>query len=674
MNTKSWYSVILSILILLMTASFSYAGALLSYPKFFATKTNTGLPLVGGKLYTYISGSTTTEKATFKDRSCSTPNTNPVVLNSRGEATIYVTGLYNMILKDPDDNTIWSMDNIEGTPTGNYTFYPNPSETDHGTTGNGSTLRDILTSIGTTTKATIVFLHSAATATTTYTVSTTYNASSYSNVAYGFENGSLLSVDSGKTLTLPSPENIKSVPTQHIFSGRGTVSFTYGGLVYAEWAGATGDGSTDDASALNKALAWGGELRLLAGKTYKASGANLTMVGNSKLIIPPGTTVNLHTTRLSAIDKTNVYIGGGGRISSTSINTTDSYPANWQLRGVVEFGSTGVSPISGFIVEGIELQGEWTGPHTYPIYGTGLNKTIEVIATDKRRGILLMNATNVQIRNNTIHGMIGEAIINNHAGGVATFPSDNYAQRIEGNYIYTCNHDGISGQQNHIEDAIYRGNIIRNCLQGIEVFAGLVEGNSILDCRIAGISSGGNYIGTVSIKNNLIRNTYGYGITMQDANPSPYSDVGIIGNTIIATALDGIGVGGTKNFAVLSNYLAEIGTITGWKASAGSAAIKAYDSCGVIAGNFARGTNVTEINGLYIAQRNPNVTIGHNVIVGFAYNYADKGGVTVTNGTLEFIHDQLPTYANNAAALAAGLTAGRIYRTADGTIKVVYAP
>jgi len=34
----------------------------------------------------------------------------------------------------------------------------------------------------------------------------------------------------------------------------------------------------------------------------------------------------------------------------------------------------------------------------------------------------------------------------------------------------------------------------------------------------------------------------------------------------------------------------------------------------------------------------------------------------------------LPTYANNAAALAGGLVAGELYKTATGTVMVVYTP
>lgn len=70
-----------------------------------------GLPLVGGKLYTYDAG-TTTPRPTYSDAAGTTPNTNPVILDSRGEATIFWSGSYKVVLKDAADNTIWSQDNV----------------------------------------------------------------------------------------------------------------------------------------------------------------------------------------------------------------------------------------------------------------------------------------------------------------------------------------------------------------------------------------------------------------------------------------------------------------------------------------------------------------------------------------------------------------------------------
>lgn len=71
-----------------------------------------GEPLVGGKLYTYSAG-TTTPQATYTDNTGGTANTNPVILDSRGEANIWLGGLiYKFKLADADDAEIWTVDYI----------------------------------------------------------------------------------------------------------------------------------------------------------------------------------------------------------------------------------------------------------------------------------------------------------------------------------------------------------------------------------------------------------------------------------------------------------------------------------------------------------------------------------------------------------------------------------
>jgi hypothetical protein len=72
-----------------------------------------GSPLSGGKLYSYIAG-TTTPKATYKDKIASEFNTNPIILDSRGECDIWLhTGSYKFVLKDSADSIIWTEDNIQ---------------------------------------------------------------------------------------------------------------------------------------------------------------------------------------------------------------------------------------------------------------------------------------------------------------------------------------------------------------------------------------------------------------------------------------------------------------------------------------------------------------------------------------------------------------------------------
>lgn len=77
-----------------------------------------GDPLAGGKLYTYEAGGTSTPQATYTDAGGGTPNANPVVLDSRGEASVWLgSSLYYIVLKDSADVQIWTADNIGGIMT-----------------------------------------------------------------------------------------------------------------------------------------------------------------------------------------------------------------------------------------------------------------------------------------------------------------------------------------------------------------------------------------------------------------------------------------------------------------------------------------------------------------------------------------------------------------------------
>ena len=85
--------------------------------QFFGTD---GLPLVGGKLYTYQAG-TTTPLATFTDHTQATQNTNPIILDSAGQANVWLvdTTTYKYILRDPDDVLLFTVDYVSVPVTTN---------------------------------------------------------------------------------------------------------------------------------------------------------------------------------------------------------------------------------------------------------------------------------------------------------------------------------------------------------------------------------------------------------------------------------------------------------------------------------------------------------------------------------------------------------------------------
>lgn len=168
------------------------------YPKFKAFNSN-GNFLSGGKLYTYVAGGVA-NKTTYSDLAMTTPNANPVVLDSLGEAVIYFNGAYKLTLKDASDNLQWSMDNVRFME-GGTTFY------------SVADLEDMIASIGAN-DATVV-CSGENTLTDDLTIG--------DNIAVECERPAMITVPAGKTLTING--NFTAGPFQ-VFDGTGTISFS----------------------------------------------------------------------------------------------------------------------------------------------------------------------------------------------------------------------------------------------------------------------------------------------------------------------------------------------------------------------------------------------------------------------------------------------------------------
>jgi hypothetical protein len=79
---------------------------------------NNGRPLIGGKLFTYIAG-TNTKLATYTDAGGVSQNTNPILLDYRGECDLWIPPnvAYKLVLSpsgdtDPPTNPIWTVDEL----------------------------------------------------------------------------------------------------------------------------------------------------------------------------------------------------------------------------------------------------------------------------------------------------------------------------------------------------------------------------------------------------------------------------------------------------------------------------------------------------------------------------------------------------------------------------------
>lgn len=82
---------------------------------------NAGIPLNGGKLFSYLATSTT-KTATYSDAAGVSLNSNPIILNFRGEADVFIEPNkgYKFVLApandtDPPTNPIWTADNVRSS-------------------------------------------------------------------------------------------------------------------------------------------------------------------------------------------------------------------------------------------------------------------------------------------------------------------------------------------------------------------------------------------------------------------------------------------------------------------------------------------------------------------------------------------------------------------------------
>ena len=193
-------------------------STLLPYPRFKAVD-SLGVPLSGGKVYTYIAG-TSTAKASYDDNFLISPQQNPVILDSNGEATIYLRGLYKLVLTTALDVPVWTLDYVEGMGSWHSDYFPDFMESDQGAQSSGASMKDMIIALGSN-NGTIVLCHTDR----DFVTSTNYllltSETIPSNINLKIEKGAKISIASGKTLTING--NIEAGDYE-IFTGSGTVT------------------------------------------------------------------------------------------------------------------------------------------------------------------------------------------------------------------------------------------------------------------------------------------------------------------------------------------------------------------------------------------------------------------------------------------------------------------
>lgn len=114
---------LLAVLLLLAgIASASTTVNLSGTGRFKAFDPDTGAFLVGGKLQSYVCG-TTTPTSTYADSTGTVANANPAILDGSGEAAVWLdpSVCIKLVLKDSSDSVIFTLDNVNTPAAGVFT-------------------------------------------------------------------------------------------------------------------------------------------------------------------------------------------------------------------------------------------------------------------------------------------------------------------------------------------------------------------------------------------------------------------------------------------------------------------------------------------------------------------------------------------------------------------------
>lgn len=430
-----------------------------------------------------------------------------------------------------------------------HQYYVDASEADQGLAGNGKTIAAWLAVIGTSKRAELIFDHKTiADNTTSYTVSTAINMTSYPHIQFVFKPGAMIAGTAN--VTFSSAKAIKAASMQQIFTGSGTISFAASGTVYPEWWGIDG---TADQTEINKAcaaLSAGGTVELL-GSSYTIA-APITPATKTIFIISMATTITLangSNCDMVTISVNDVVVIGGGKLSGNSANQVCSWPttsssgiriegsrvkiidiniADCWWAGIVTEGLI-AAHISDILIEKCDISdcndnairvGNWNDRvkilYNY-IHGNGVTDT-----GGNRRGLsTLQYVANLVIDGNTISG--------NYENGVYIW-TDCSGVQIRNNYVWSNGHFGIETSS---EGCIIDGNhVVAN--GGLTSDDGgifpysknIVKGNFVAENDHHGI-----YVyeqTAVIVAENIVRNTKNSGAGIRFYDPTNCLAIGNI--------------------------------------------------------------------------------------------------------------------------------------------------
>lgn len=336
-----------------------------------------GNPLSGGRVYTYASG-TSTPLVTYADAGGTAQNPNPVLLNARGEASIFWgPSPYKVVVKDASDVEIYTADNLQA-PVGSGDLASDEAGKGASLVGfDGGTLADFFKL-----KAGRVVDSIADLKALDKTLFTRANTFGYHDAG---DEGGGAAYWCDLTDTTSADDGVSVI----VAADGGRWKLVHNGTISVRQAGAKGDGTTDDTAAFAAVIA--------------------ALPGGGKVVVPTGfyritSSLTLHS-GLS-------FVGGNGVQMTFGTPTNDERPAHLFL------DATGVplfTNVAGVQLESVTFSDLSMGARLFPT-------TVTVADTT---GVLLtgsnpVDAKKIVFERVTFHDFAVGVNINDPAAGAGT--------------------------------------------------------------------------------------------------------------------------------------------------------------------------------------------------------------------------------------------------------------